>query len=80
VELPAAVRAQDLLNQSQEHGVDFLPGKYFSPQHGNTHALRLSFGGLSPEQIQRGIRVIGRVARQQVLEEIQTSEPQAALV
>lgn len=80
VELPATLRAQDLLNQSQEHGVDFLPGKYFSPRHGHAHALRLSFGGLSPEQIQRGIRVIGRVARQQVLEEIQTSEPLAALV
>jgi len=80
VELPAALGAQDLLNQSQEHGVDFLPGKYFSPQHGHAHALRLSFGGLSPEQIQRGIRVIGRVARQQILEEIQASDPQAALV
>jgi 2-aminoadipate transaminase len=80
VELPATLRAQDLLNQSQEHGVDFLPGKYFSPRQGHAHALRLSFGGLSPEQIQRGIRVIGRVGRQQILEEIQTSEPLAALV
>jgi DNA-binding transcriptional MocR family regulator len=80
VELAATLRAQDLLNQSQEHGVDFLPGKYFSPQHGHAHALRLSFGGLSPEQIQRGIRVIGMVGRQQMSEATQTFEPLAALV
>jgi 2-aminoadipate transaminase len=80
VELPATLRSQDLLNQCQEHGVDFLPGKYFSPQHGHPHALRLSFGGLSPEQIRRGIRVIGMVGRQQGLEETQTPEPLAALV
>jgi hypothetical protein len=40
----------------------------------------LSFGGLSPEQIRRGIRVIGMVGRQQGLEETQTPEPLAALV
>ena len=80
VELPAILRAQDLLSRAQEHGVDFLPGECFSPQRGHSNALRLSFGGLPPEQIQKGIRTIGTLARLAMAEATENAEPMAALV
>ncbi len=67
VELPAPLRAAELLARVQEHGVDFLPGSYFSADHSHPRGLRLSFGGLLPEQIERGVRIIGDSAKREFL-------------
>ena len=82
VELPAPLRSTELLARVQAQGVDFLPGSYFSAERSHPRGLRLSFGGLLPEQIERGVRIIGDAAKR----ELQTSatnvsqEPVTALV
>jgi 2-aminoadipate transaminase len=81
IELPAPLNAPDLLSRVQEQGVDFLPGSYFSAGGGHARCLRLSFGGLSPEEIERGIRILGRVAARELeLSREATFEPASALV
>jgi 2-aminoadipate transaminase len=70
VELPAPYTSEGLLNRAEQRGIDFLPGRFFSVQHGHPRALRLSFGGLSPDQITRGMQILGEAA---------AAEPTAAL-
>jgi len=74
VELPPPLRSVDLLPRVQAQGVDFLPGSYFSAERSHPRGLRLSFGGLLPEQIERGVRIIGEVAKR----ELQSSATYAA--
>jgi 2-aminoadipate transaminase len=62
VELPAPLEARKLLVRVQDQGVNFMPGDYFSVNHGHSRCLRLSFGGLSPEEIERGVKTIGEAA------------------
>ena len=62
VELPAALDARDLLGRVLEQGVNFLPGNYFSIDRAFANCFRISFGGLTPAQIESGIRVIGGCA------------------
>ncbi|MGA7410492.1 MAG: PLP-dependent aminotransferase family protein [Bryobacteraceae bacterium] len=82
VELPAPLRSTELLARVQAQGVDFLPGSCFSAERSHPRGLRLSFGGLLPEQIERGVRIIGDAAKR----ELQASaahvsqEPVTALV
>lgn len=80
VELPAPLRAQEILLRAQEQGVDFLPGSYFSPGRPHTRGLRLSFGGLTPELIERGIRVLGKVIEHELGFAARSTEPMVALV
>ncbi|HMF79031.1 MAG TPA: PLP-dependent aminotransferase family protein [Bryobacteraceae bacterium] len=70
VDLPAPFTAETLLSRVEQRGVDFLPGNFFSVQRSHPRALRLSFGGLSPDQISRGMQILGEAA---------ASEPAAAL-
>ena len=81
VELPSPLVAQDLLNAAREAGVSFLPGPYFSSRGNHRRALRLSFGGLSPEKITRGIAMLGAAAGEQLKQRSAAAlEPAAALV
>ncbi|MFZ0590351.1 MAG: PLP-dependent aminotransferase family protein [Bryobacteraceae bacterium] len=86
IELPAPLDARDLLMHVQEQGVSFLPGHYFSSDRGagrssRLSGLRLSFGGLSPRQIENGIRIIGTTAENQLTLMTQKEfEPAPALV
>ncbi len=72
VELPAPLTAHALLSRVEDRGVNFLPGSYFSvrsPQeHHGHHArgLRISFGSLSPEEIARGIQILGQTAEEEL--------------
>jgi 2-aminoadipate transaminase len=66
VELPAPLNAEHLLSRAEERGVNFLPGRYFSARRAHARGLRISFGGLGPEQITRGIRILGEVARREL--------------
>jgi DNA-binding transcriptional MocR family regulator len=63
VELPAPLLAESLLRRAAERGVDFLPGHYFSARRPHARGLRLSFGGLSPAEIQSGLEILGEAAR-----------------
>jgi 2-aminoadipate transaminase len=80
LDLPAPLRAQEILARAREQGVDFLPGSYFSPGRPHTRGLRLSFGGLSPEQIDRGVRILGHVIEHELSAAIRSTEPVVALV
>ncbi len=80
IELPSPLRTQEVLMRSQEHGVDFLPGSYFSPGRLHSRGLRLSFGGLTPELIERGIRVLSKVIEHEMSIAARTTEPMVALV
>jgi len=62
IELPAPLTAARLLGSAQARGVDFLPGPYFSGGRAHERGLRISFGGLSPAQIKRGIQILGEAA------------------
>ena len=62
VRLPEPLDAGELLTQVNRQGVTYLPGRYFAVGRNEPGGLRLSFAGLAPEEIRRGIAVIGAVA------------------
>ncbi len=82
VELPAHIQAENLLNRVQGKGVDFLPGRFFSARRAHARGLRISFGGLSAEQIARGIQILGEAAAEELGAATSrlSYEPAAALV
>jgi DNA-binding transcriptional MocR family regulator len=64
VELPAGVDAVSLRGLAQQAGIDYLPGRYFSISRSLDSGLRLSFAGLDPDEIRRGIEILGALVRQ----------------
>ncbi len=82
VELPRPLTSEALLARVQENGVDFLPGRYFSAKAAHPRGLRISFGGLSPEQITRGMQILGQAAAAELAVDATAArwEPAAALV
>ncbi len=82
IELPAPLTAENLLIRVQERGVNFLPGRFFSMGQAHMRSLRISFGGLSPEQITRGVRILGETAARELAAAPanESFEPAAALV
>ncbi len=82
VELPPPLTAQALLTRVEELGVAFLPGSYFSAGPAHPRGLRISFGGLRPDQITHGIRLLGEAAHNALKTKISELnwEPAAALV
>ena len=82
IELPEPLRAERLLSGVEERGVSFLPGRYFSARRSHARGLRISFGGLTPDQITRGIRILGETAAEQLAatDARASFEPAAALV
>jgi 2-aminoadipate transaminase len=82
VELPPPLTGEDLLRATEAQGVSFLPGSYFSAGRKHHHGLRISFGGLPPQNIEQGIRIIGAAAAKLLLraQERAPLEPMAALV
>lgn len=61
VQLPEALNASALLPAAQRRGVSYLPARYFSVNHLRDNAFRLSFGGLTPDQIEQGLRILGEL-------------------
>jgi 2-aminoadipate transaminase len=82
VELPAPLLAESLLRRAAERGVDFLPGRYFSARRPHVRGFRLSFGGLSPAEIVRGLEILGEAVRAELASftNVAPLEPVAALV
>ena len=84
IELPAPITAEALLPHAEQRGVTFLIGKHFSTHRPHARALRICFGGLRPEQIARGIGIIGETAERlnaiATRERARKFEPAAALV
>jgi 2-aminoadipate transaminase len=61
VRLPEPLDAGELLPRAQKEGVAYLPGRYFTVSRLEPGALRLSFAGLTPDQIRSGLAVLGRI-------------------
>jgi 2-aminoadipate transaminase len=82
IELPPPLTAENLLRRTEERGVNFLPGRYFSVRAAHSRGLRVSFGGLAPEEIKRGIEIIGEAAHEELAASVSNAnfEQMAALV
>ena len=80
--LPAPLSAEALLAAVRPQGVDFLPGHQFSLSQAYTRSFRISFGGLSPQKIRHGLRLIGEAGNRQLATSLNNwdSEPAVALV
>ena len=61
VTLPAGLDASALCRPAEQIGVSYLPGKAFEVSGDHTRSLRLSFAGLTPEQIDEGMRRLGNL-------------------
>jgi 2-aminoadipate transaminase len=66
VRLPEPLNAQALLSAAQMRGVSYLPARFFSVNRAEENAFRLSFGGLTPGQIERGLQVLGELFHQEL--------------
>lgn len=79
ITLPALLSAEALLPRVRRLGVDFLPGRQFSSGDAYPDCLRISFGGLSPDQIRRGLRILGEAAREELSASLDTSDFERAM-
>jgi len=66
VRLPEPLDASLLLAQAHREGVAYIPGRYFEVERHDAAALRLSFAALEPEDIRRGISILGRVIKEEL--------------
>jgi 2-aminoadipate transaminase len=81
MELPAPLTAETLLREARAEGIDFLPGPNFSLGSAHSRSLRISFGGLPPETITRGLQILGNIASAELNNHNSLHlEPAAALV
>jgi 2-aminoadipate transaminase len=80
VRLPEPLDAGDLLARAQRAGAAYLPGRYFSVARFDAGALRLSFAGLSVEEIRRGMEILGTVFKAEMEAAAGPREPSPAMV
>ncbi len=66
VRLPAPLDAGELLARAEREGVTYLPGRFFGVSATESGGLRLSFAGLAPDKIDTGVRVLGRIFRNEL--------------
>jgi len=78
--LPEPLDAGDLLPRARKEGVAYMPGRYFAVSRMDRSALRLSFAGLEPEEIRRGLAILGRVVSGEIESSSRSSEPAPAMV
>ncbi len=63
VTLPPGFDAGELLIHVREHGVVFVPGRYFYLQNPQPNTLRLGFAGLDEKRIARGVQTLGELLK-----------------
>ena len=74
IRLPESFDAAELLPRAEREGVTYLAGKYFAVSRPHSNNLRISFAGMTPDQIRSGIAVLGRVFQNE-LERARTYSP-----
>ena len=62
--LPKTMDAYRLLEEAMKQQVIFVPGDVFFQQKHNTHYLRLNFTNSSLSEIDKGIKILGRLIKQ----------------
>ncbi|MBK9166352.1 MAG: PLP-dependent aminotransferase family protein [Bryobacterales bacterium] len=65
VNLPRPLDAAALLPAARRAGVSYLPGHCFAVSRQEPGGFRLSFAGLEPEQIHRGVGLLGAVCAEE---------------
>jgi 2-aminoadipate transaminase len=80
LELPRPIETGELLARARAAKVLFIPGKFFAVSRSHSSALRLSFAGLAPEQIRRGIAILAGLIRAQAAPVAAFAEGAPALV
>jgi 2-aminoadipate transaminase len=80
VRLPEPLDAGELLPRAQRAGVAYVPGRYFAVSRLEPGALRLSFAGLTPEQIRTGLAILGRTIAAELENTVPNYEPSPAMV
>jgi 2-aminoadipate transaminase len=82
VELPEPLDAGELLPRAQAENVTYLPGKYFAVSRPQSGSLRLSFAGLPPEKIRKGVVTLGRLFQMELerVREASCFDPAPAMV
>jgi 2-aminoadipate transaminase len=80
VRLAQPLDASDVLAGAQNHGVAFLPGRYFEVARRDPGALRLSFAGLTTSEIRKGLEILGRVIAGKWERALANREPAPAMV
>jgi 2-aminoadipate transaminase len=61
IELPDSLDAAELLPRAEREGVTYLPGRYFAVSRPQPNGLRISFAGMTPEEIRSGLAILGRI-------------------
>jgi DNA-binding transcriptional MocR family regulator len=80
VRLPDPLDAGEMLMRAQEQGVAYLPGRYFAVSRLDPGALRLSFAGLTPEEIREGLAILGQIVIGELANASLNREPAPAMV
>ena len=65
---PEGIDTTRMLPQARERGVEFAPGPIFFVDGRGTNQLRLSYSFVRDEQVEPGIRIIGEIAKGELLE------------
>jgi DNA-binding transcriptional MocR family regulator len=63
VTLPEAIDTLALLPAAKARGIVYAPGTLFNPDGRRSSSLRLAVGAAGPDAVERGIRLLGEVAR-----------------
>jgi 2-aminoadipate transaminase len=61
VRLPEPLDAANLLAAAERENVSYLPGRYFAVGRPDPGSFRLSFAGITPVKIEKGLRILGSV-------------------
>jgi 2-aminoadipate transaminase len=61
IQLPKWLDAGELLPRAEREGVTYLPGRYFAVSRPQPNGLRISFAGMTPEEIRSGLEILGRI-------------------
>jgi DNA-binding transcriptional MocR family regulator len=62
LELPRRLKSRELLEAALENGICFAPGDVFSASDRYAHCLRLSCGYPWSARIEKGLKILGRIA------------------
>jgi 2-aminoadipate transaminase len=74
VRLPEPLDAGELLPRAEREGVTYLPGKYFAVSRPEPNSLRISFAGMTPDQIRSGMSILGHIFQDE-LERVRAHSP-----
>nr|WP_320147412.1 PLP-dependent aminotransferase family protein [uncultured Anaeromusa sp.] len=66
LQLPASIKAMELLHDCLAQNVAFVPGDSFFPNGGVTNTLRLNYSNTSEEQIREGVRRLAQAIKERI--------------